>query len=225
MKLLFFLIIGMLFVGCNYSKVKVPTDNEKFNLPPQEKLQLSYNYVFQKVFVTNCTSCHNSSKAGGGVNLATYAETVKHLDAIKNSVFGARPTMPKDGDLNDEEKSVLWSWIDMGAPELPRSGTDVPPPEPIVPTFESIDKNIFQVTCIKCHTPGESGERILLTKEALLNSPLELVIPDNADESGLIIALERDDDKKMPPPKDGYSPLKPEELKAVRDWINNGAKD
>ena len=58
-----------------------------------------------------------------------------------------------------------------------------------------------------------------------MNSPLELVIPGNADESGLVVALERSDDKRMPPGKEGYSVLKDDAKLAIRKWIENGAKD
>ncbi len=131
--------------------------------------------------------------------------------------------MPKTDSLSNKELSILWTWIEIGAPAKPQSGISEPPSEPIQPTFESINKNIFQVGCVKCHTPDKSGKRVLLTKDELMNSPRLLVLPGDADESGLLIALERKDEKRMPPAKEGYSQLKKDQLKAVRDWIIQGA--
>lgn len=97
--------------------------------------------------------------------------------------------------------------------------------EPILPTYESINKNVFMVSCKDCHNPAGSGKRILFDKLSLLNSPLELVIPGDPDESGLVVALERLDGKRMPPAKEGYTALKDEQKLAIRQWIENGAKD
>ena len=110
-----------------------------------------------------------------------------------------------------------------------------PPPvtEPLVATFDSIDKNVFQKYCTSCHSPNGAGKRVLLDLQSLLESPLELIIPGNPDESipgdpdesGLVIAIERTDNKRMPPEKSGYSALSDETKIIIRKWIENGAKD
>ena len=87
------------------------------------------------------------------------------------------------------------------------------------------DKQIFQISCTECHSPSGTGKRILLDRESLMNSPLELIIPGNPDESGLVVSIERSDDKRMPPAKEGYVALKNEKKAAIRKWIENGAKD
>ena len=197
----------------------------KFNLPDEEISQLSYSVVNQKVFASKCVSCHGDS---GGINLESYSEVVKNINLIKKVVFDTK-TMPKKNSLTDEELSYLWNWIKIGAPEQSQNGnTDPIPdpiPDPILATYDSISKHVFQSSCKFCHNPEGSGKRILFDKDALLNSPLELVIPGNPDESGLIVALERIDDKRMPPAQDGYSALTNEEKSAIRKWIENGAKD
>ncbi len=211
---------SFIFIGCDYTKYKNSSrESQKFNLPPEQKAQLSFNYVYQNVFATNCVSCHGNS---GGVRLETYSDVLANLDKIKKTVFEDH-SMPKRGSLTSEQLEILGAWIEMGTPAQPQSGAPEAPPEVIQPTFDSINKNIFQITCVKCHSPGNSAKRVLLTKEALLNSPLDLVLPGNADESGLVIDLERKDDKRMPPEKDGYAKLKDEQIKAIRDWINQGA--
>lgn len=220
---LILIIFSFLFFGCNYTKIKeTPTDqNTQFSLPREKLTSLSYSLINQKVFQPKCVSCHGNA---GNINLETYASVLQNITLIKKSVFTEK-TMPKKGFLTDEEKSFLWNWLQLGAPEQAQNGSIAPSIEPLVPTFESINKNIFQVTCKDCHNSTGTGKRILLDKESLLNSPLELVLPENPDESGLIISLERRDDKRMPPAKEGYSALKNEAKQVIRKWIENGAKD
>ncbi len=217
---LFIFSTSLIFVGCAYKINKDPSGAiQKFDLPKEQKVRLSFNFIYQNVFVPNCISCHGNS---GNVNLETYSNVLAHLNKIKSSVFYDH-TMPRKGTLTNQELAMLWTWIEMGAPEQAQHGPPEPPPEPIQPSFDSINKNIFQVTCIKCHSPNNSGKRVLLTRDELMNSPRELILPGNADESGLVIALERKDEKRMPPAKEGYSPLKDDQIKAIRDWITQGA--
>lgn len=212
-------------VGCNYSKIKNQSadENQQFSLPAEKVSELSYAILAQKVFTPKCVSCHGTS---GNISLENYSDITRYKDLIKKSVFIER-TMPKRGGLSNEELSYLWNWLNMEAPEFPQSGVINPPieEEPLIATFASIDKHVFQVSCKDCHNPTGTGKRVGLDKESLLNSPLELIIPENPDESGLVIAIERDDSKRMPPEKEGYSALKEETKAIIRKWIENGAKD
>ena len=216
-------------VGCNLNRAsQAPLYlKPKDPLPAEALSELSYIGITQKIFVPKCISCHGDS---GGVNLESYSEVVKNLWLIKKAVL-IEKTMPKNDSLTTEELSYLSNWIEIGAPEQPANGEPPPvvepPPmiEPLVATYESIDKHIFQKSCKDCHNPLGSGKRVSLEKEALLNSPLELIIPQNPDESGLVIAIERNDNKRMPPEKDGYSALTDETKIIIRQWIENGAKD
>ncbi len=218
-KISSFAFLILLFSGCRYSRVVLSNSedlNKQMNMSSEEKLKLSYNVLNQKVFFPKCVSCHGES---GGVNLESYSEILKSLDLVKQSVFFTQ-SMPKNNFLTQEEKRLLWNWIDMDAPQQAQDPISEPPwPEPIQANYESINKNIFIPKCNSCHSTGNTGGRILLTKEDLLNSPMELVLPGNPDESGLVIAVERDDKKRMPPEKDGYAGLKDEEKIAIRKWI------
>lgn len=221
MRGLFFILIVTATTGCDPVHIVGPIgDNSRFSLPKEQKAKLSYAYVNQQVFLPKCVSCHGSS---GGVALESFGEVQSRIRAIKAAVFDNK-TMPKNDRLSQEQLSILWSWIDIGAPE---TQPDSEPVEttPLAAKFDSIDKNIFQVRCVTCHSPSGAGKRILLGKADVLNSPLDLVLPGNPDESGLVIATERKDDKRMPPAKDGYSELKPDEKLTIRDWIKNGASD
>lgn len=221
-SLIFFL--GLSLFGCNYTKLKGSAEesNQQFNLPVNQISELSYNVLAQKIFIPKCISCHGAS---GNINLESYTEVVRNMTLIKKAVF-IEKTMPKKGSLTPEELSYLWNWIQLGAPEQAQSGNTNPITEdPLIPTFASIDKHVFQKTCIDCHNPAGPGKRIALDRQALLDSPLELILPGNADESGLIVAIERSDDKRMPPAAEGYSALNAETKLVIRKWIENGAKD
>ena len=219
------IFFSLSMVGCNYSAVEyLKRDEDKqFTLSNDKISELSYTLLAQKVFIPKCVSCHGAS---GNISLENYGDITKYKDLIKKSVF-IEKTMPKQGRLSNEELAYLWNWIKMDIPEFPQSGVNEPPveAEPLKTTFASIDKNVFQVSCKDCHNPIGSGKRIGLDKDSLLNSPLELVIPGNPDESGLIISFERSDDKRMPPSKEGYAALSDQAIAVIRKWIENGAKD
>ena len=212
-----------LFIGCGYYHIdlRAKENNSKFSLPPSLKATLSYNLLASRIFSPKCVGCHGTS---GGVSLGTLVSVRQNIPAILRTVFDLH-TMPKNGSLSDDEMSLLWSWIEIGAPDNATGGGTGPEPIPLGPTFASLDQNIFQNGCINCHAPGKPAARVPLGKEALLNSPLELVIPGDPDDSGLVIDVERTDPKRMPPAKDGYSPLTDPEKLAIRQWIQNGAKD
>lgn len=223
MKLSLSVIFFLFFSGCHYSRVIIPDNldlNEQMSLPAEEKVKLSFNLLNQSIFLPKCVSCHGTS---GDINLESYADVVKNLSEVKRSVFITQ-TMPKKSFLSDEEKRLLWNWIEMGAPLQAQNPVSEPQlPEPIKATYESINKNVFFPKCVSCHSEGNSAYQVLLSHQELLNSPLELVLPGNPDESGLVIAVERSDHKRMPPEKDGYSALKADEAAAIRKWIEDGA--
>ncbi len=217
------IFITLIFAGCNYTRLKNGTDSGNANQnfgelkPGEQATMMNYKFINSRIFQAKCTSCHGNS---GDVNLESYDAVKANLSKIQSAVF-AEQTMPKRGTLEPDEKRLLWNWIRAGAP---LDSAEPPPPEdPLVATYDSIRTHIIETKCITCHNPTGTGKRVGLDREALLNSPLELVLPGNADESGLIIALERIDDKRMPPAKEGYVALKAEAIQVIREWIMNGA--
>ncbi len=223
-----FFIIFFLFVGngCNYHYEKNPSNGS--DTSPSDELinSVSYEEVKQKVFLPKCISCHGSS---GGVNLETYAPAQSHLDKIYQATIIDR-RMPKAPfpPLNGEELLLLSAWIQAKGPKDPLNGTPTPesPPEVLLPTFASIKKNILDLKCLICHSEGGEAARIpLSTINDLVNSPLEIVIPGNPQESGLILVLLENARKKMPPPESGISPVPHEEIETIKEWILNDAKD
>lgn len=228
----------LLLSGCSYLSPSDPMSTGSV-LTPQQKAQLSFESVQKTVFQQSCTSCHGSA---GGINLESYESIKNNIVAIERSVFKTK-TMPKGNSLSADQMAVLKAWIEMGTPEKPGQGsqsptptpdatstpeptpepTATPTPEPLKASFESIKQNILTNRCIYCHSGSGQAKHIPLdTVDALVNSPREIVIPGNADESGLVLAVERDDEKRMPPPQVGKQ-LSEEEKQVIREWIDNGA--
>ena len=72
----------------------------------------------------------------------------------------------------------------------------------------------------------------LVTQKDLLKSPLEIVIPGNPDESGIMLSIRgANPEKFMPPAQDssgnptGFAKLSDQEIETIAQWIANGAKD
>jgi len=186
--------------------------------------KISYGEVRDVVFKPSCIACHGDS---GNVNLETFESTRPHLEEIRATSLNSR-TMPKApfANLNKTQLQYLAAWYQAGTPEFAKDPNPPRPPEVLKPTFASIKANIFVPKCIKCHNPDGNADRVPLeTIEDLVKSPLEVVIPQNADESGLILVLLEGARGKMPPENSGISPVSASEIEIIKTWINNGAKD
>ena len=105
----------------------------------------------------------------------------------------------------------------------------------ITPTFSSIQDNIFTPKCVNagCHnpTPGPMSLQKGVAYENLVNKPsawgMPRVEPGNADNSALYLKLIGDarvggPQARMPL---GAPQLPQEEINAVKEWINAGAKN
>ena len=218
--LILFLAAGCLS-SCNYTTLKQPGEagaQSYGNLLPAEKASLmNYAFISSRIFQPKCVSCH---RTGEKVNLETYEGVRSQLAAINRAVF-VDQVMPKRGELTSDERRLLGNWLLLGGPL--ESPNPPPPVEPLIATYDSIRQHIFEPICLDCHNPTGTGKRIMLDRQSLLDSPLVLIDVTNVDESGLLIALERSDDKRMPLAKEGYSALSPDEIKVIREWIANGA--
>ena len=96
---------------------------------------------------------------------------------------------------------------------------------PLEATFNSIHEQILLPKCVGCHSPGQAAKRVPLnTREDLINSPRDLVIPGNPAESGLFLAVTRTDQKRMPPATVSIEPLLKKEVEVIRQWILEGAQ-
>ncbi|MGZ5279382.1 MAG: c-type cytochrome, partial [Pseudobdellovibrionaceae bacterium] len=187
--------------------------------------KVSYQDVMTADFEPKCVSCHGSS---GGVNLESYQNAKQFLAQIQQStMIGKRMPKAPYSPLTNEEMQILAAWIQAGGPDAAQSGipTEPPPAAALEPTFDSVKSQILDKKCTICHSPGGKAQNIpLLTKDDLLNSPLEIVIPGNPEESMLMLVLREGARKFMPPKASGMTPLTNEQIEIIGSWISDGAK-
>lgn len=219
----FFLIsLGVSFASCSY-RVEKNSDLDGEIRPSAELIsRVSFNDVYTRVLQPKCISCHGIS---GGINLETYANAKTFLPRIHwSTVIERRMPMAPVPALNREELELVAAWVEAGGPEFPLNGVPTEPVSPLPvlePTFASIKELIVDRKCLQCHSSGGKAERIPLTKlDDFLDSPLEIVLPGNADESGLVLVLLEGARKKMPPPETGMAPLSSQEIEVIKEWIN-----
>lgn len=84
---------------------------------------------------------------------------------------------------------------------------------------------IFQSNCALsgCHDETTAQNGMILSSYSNILASNEL-IPFNADDSDIYEAITDDDpEDRMPPPP--YPPLPADKITAIRDWINQGAKN
>lgn len=221
---LFFIGILISFGACNYRIEKMPLENsDTLNKISKDPANLSFIAVREYIFKPRCLICHGTRN---DIDFNSYSNVKNRLGDIQRKALFEK-SMPPNQPLNEGENNLLSAWIDIGAPEFGSGGTiPTPPPiDPLEPKYSSIRNVIFQNRCIVCHSPGQPAEKVPLnTLEDLLDSPRELIIPGNADDSGLIVALSRTDDKRMPPPQSGQPPLTFDEISIIKKWINDGAQ-
>jgi mono/diheme cytochrome c family protein len=201
---------------------RVPGDVSQPVTPPSgSPNEVSYRAVKDRIFTPRCITCHGNS---GGVNLETYASAKEHAGQIAIMALVTK-AMPPSGPLPKEEADLLTAWLKAGAPEGVVAPGNPIDNEPLKPTFVSIKKKIFEPRCVTCHRVGGPASGVSLSKlKDLLDSPRELVLPGNPDESGLLIAVSRQDSRRMPPPSAGAA-LSVGEIATLREWIQIGAPE
>lgn len=211
------LALGASAAGCNFRYEKTKGDG----LALVDPSSISYAMVRDRVLAPRCIGCHGTS---GGINLESYSAVKPQIEAIQRVVVRDR-TMPKGDALSEDELGLVSAWIQAGAPETPTPGNVEPSPLPLEATYSSIKRQIFDRRCMTCHRPeGSASDVPLAPYRDLLDSPRELVLPGNSEESGLYLAVSRTDEKRMPPPRVGAA-LSAEEVSTIQRWIDLGAPE
>lgn len=211
--------LALIISSCNYKIEKdklddIQVSNEMLNT-------VSYKQLREEVLVPKCLSCHGNA---GGVNLETYISCFSHLADITRSCLQTK-SMPKApvSPLNLRQLEVLTAWIEAGGPETPKEPDASENNEHESSSgFSKIKTEILDTKCLSCHTRGEHAGHIPLeTKEDLLNSSLNLVIPGNPDAS-LIHTITAPGAMNMMPPI-GVDPLSEAQRNMIKVWIQEGA--
>lgn len=192
---------------------------------PQKLIQeISFNELYNRVLEPKCIGCHSGSAR---LNLETFANVKALAKRIEHAAITAR-TMPKlpFSPLDPGQLQLLAAWIQAGTPENPRNGRPAPAKTALGATFASIQAKILLPRCVACHSSDGSAWQVSLDTPAdMIDSPLEIVMPGNPNESGLMIVIQEGARKKMPPLKGDISALSAEEIQTISQWIAQGAKD
>jgi uncharacterized membrane protein len=81
-------------------------------------------------------------------------------------------------------------------------------------------KPLFEKYCLDCHGEEEpEAFRIDLKADAM-----DYITPGDAEDSQMYEVLVTDDESTLMPPPDEENPMSAEEIRLVKDWINQGAK-
>ena len=229
-----FVLGGLVLSSCNFVEHLTPKGAANVDSSVSvDRSQLSFQQVSQKVFTTNCVSCHNGATQSGGVDLTNYASVKAKMEAIHDVLLAKSMPPASRAQLTSSQASLLNSWIAAGAPEVAvGSAPDpVPPPpavvpaDPVKPNFTSLKKHIFNTQCIICHSPGNSASSLPLADlEKVLKMREGLVIPFHPEKSLLLQAINGQGDKPMPPVK-SKRVLKKEDIAMIQKWIELGAPE
>jgi serine/threonine protein kinase/mono/diheme cytochrome c family protein len=132
--------------------------------------------------------------------------------------------------VSQREQTILKEWIAGGAPPFPPEDPHNPTPT-VVPYSElaARAREIFLDRCYECHryttAKGKKGNlksKLRVLDHELLVVTRKVVVPGMPDKSELYRLIVATDPTKVMPPPD-YPPLSPEEIEAVRAWIEAGA--
>lgn len=103
------------------------------------------------------------------------------------------------------------------------------PQAPAQVQFNRDVRPILSDSCFHCHGPDKAKRKASLqldTEEGAKEDRggYAVIVPGKPDASELIRRLvSQDPAKRMPPPKSGHAPLKPEQVEVLRRWIAQGA--
>lgn len=113
----------------------------------------------------------------------------------------------------DRLEQAIADWRD----ELVANGGLIGVGDGIQPTFNSIFTNILEPKCVACHSEGNEAEHIDYSDYVNTINTGGVIIGDAATSP-----LYRETANQAEP-RGGDTPLTPEELNAIRDWIERGA--
>lgn len=152
-KIINFFLLLLLLNSCgNYEEFKEDPSSQFRGLAPG--LAISFEQVKNEIFTPNCVKCHG--------NYNDYQVVKGKLDAIVALV--RIDVMPKDGPLSNQQKNLLFSWVEAGAPldvnqptpspnpgPVPNPPTPIPLPPSQELDFATVSTKVFKPHCIACH--------------------------------------------------------------------------
>lgn len=180
---------------------------------------ISFQEVKAAVFESKCLKCH--------VQYQNYENTYVEREQIKLSVESGR--MPKNGTLTNEQRTLLLTWLDIGAPQFKDNNTPPPEDEGLLPTWASLSKKVFFPKCVTCHSEtGQASFLDLSSRQVIFNARDRLfagnkkLIDISQPENSYLIDVITDLEEPMPPVWSNLEALNEEEVQTIKDWIQLG---
>lgn len=167
-----------------------------------------------------CTGCHGYNGMGSpsapelaGKSVAEMSAKLKKYQQQKGSLMGSAIAKFTETDLND--LNAYFASLKKSARGEASFARDINP--------------VIAWRCISCHTPegeGTSKSGLNLTSyEGLMAGTRQggaLIEPGSASSSTFMVMITRKDHLRMPY---GGAPLSDDELRVIRTWIDQGAKN
>ena len=124
---------------------------------------LTFHTDVRPLVEARCATCHVEG-GSGPFALTSYDDVIAHKEAVRSSVAARRmPPFPgltscneyvNDWSLTDEQRSVITSWIDQGAPE----GDATNPGVALPPILESLSRKDFSLTMAEPYKPKQNSD-------------------------------------------------------------------
>jgi len=182
--------------------------------------EFSYSGIISQIIQNNCVSCHGTTNPSYGIKLVSEND-VKVIAAnglLEKVIFKLNnmPLMPPSGNgLSDCEKTQLRKWIKTIPPVTsPVSSDSICFTNDILPIFVS------NCTLSGCHNGISHVEGYNFS---VYSSLMKGVVAGNANSSIVYTTLFSNSDNPMPPSP--HSPLTALQKTAIKNWINQGAKN
>lgn len=211
-----YFLAWLLLASCGNKIITGTDESSRFRISPLLEGKVDYTLVNNLILTPFCIQCHAWANTEEEVLKRIVPGNPKLSTLFLNVDSGRMPQgLPR---ISQNLINILQKYIEglSNFPPLPR----------LAANFDSIKANIFVPKCLNCHSTGGHASHIPLnTRDDLLNSPRELVLPHNAEESGLVIAVIRTDQRRMPPPESGLPALSENEIFFIKEWINQGASE
>jgi mono/diheme cytochrome c family protein len=182
--------------------------------------QYSYSGTISKIMQTNCVSCHGASNPSYGLTLVSEndVKTIAANGLLEKVIFKLNnmPLMPPSGSvLSDCQKTQIKKWIKTIPPIVSPTGSDsICFTNDILPIF------ISNCTVSGCHNSINHVEGYNFS---VYNSLMQGVVAGNANASIVYTTLFSNADNSMPPSPQNL--LTAIQLTAIKNWINQGAKN
>ena len=246
-NIVFFSSALFLFTACGGSGEGLDENGQPAGEDPPPPLEATLSSIQVNVFETSCgvSGCHVQGTAAFGLRLDTLEMSMANLINVASgqspSVLRVEPFDPDNSYLIQKlEGTGLASQMPLGRTALDPSVIAVIrqwiADGALLPTAASIQANLFNESCIECHSgdapagdlnleSGKSMDNIInVNRFAYDPSYPTRVIPGDADNSFLIKKLEGHlaEGEGVPMPLNAES-ISVENIEIVRQWINDGA--